>query len=153
MKIWERQKNESEKAFAAFKMFLDFGDERTQQKVAEKSNKDASLIHRWASDYNWQERARAWDNSLLELKRRNYAKRYNQFLDKQFKGNERIQELLLKVLEEKDIAKISWKSWTELYRSNCAEMIELAKSLGVATTTDNEIRINITAAEKDTGEN
>ena len=147
MKIWERQAEESEKAFAAFQVYLEMED-RSPQKVAEKLQKDRSLITRWAAKFDWRNRAVAWDNSILEDKRRAYIKRYNKFLDKQFKGNERIQELALKVFEEKNMAQISWKSLNEIYRSNFTEMTELSKQLGFATTTDSEITINIQRAEE-----
>lgn len=147
MKIWERQKSEGDVAFAAFQCFLEM-DERSIQKVADKLQRDRSLIQRWSTKYNWKDRSIAWDNSLMEARRKAYLKRYNKFLDKQFAGNERIQELALQVLEEKNMAQISWKSWNEIYRSNCQEMMEIAKNIGVVTETDSEITINIKRAEE-----
>lgn len=150
MKIWERQNTESDKAFAAFQIYLDLGGERTFQKVAEKCQKTTSLINRWAREYNWRDRAVAWDNVLLEEKRRNYIQRYNKFLERQFKGNEKIQEMALKVFETNDMAKISWKSLNEIYRTNCTETRELAQEMGFAISTDSEITINIKPPNKET---
>lgn len=149
MKIWERQPAESDKAFNAFKIYLEL-EERSIQKVSTLTERDRGLIQRWAGKYHWKDRALAWDNELLNEKRKAYLKRYNNFLDKQFKGNERIQEKALKIFEEKDLSKISWKSWIELYRTNCTEMIEIAKQLGLAPSenADSNITINIKKAEK-----
>lgn len=149
MKIWERQKEESDKAFNAFKIYLEM-EERSIQKVADLTQRERSLIQRWSAKYNWRERVTAWENELLAEKRKAYLKRYNKFLDKQFAGNERIQEKALKIFEEKDLSKISWKSWIELYRTNCTEMVEIAKQLGLAPdeSADSNITINIKKAEK-----
>ena len=149
MKIWERQKDESDKAFNAFKIYLEM-EERSIQKVADLSQRERSLIQRWATKFNWKERSTAWDNSLLEERRRAFSKQYNKFLEKQFNGNVRIQERALKVFEENDMRKISWKSLNEIYRSNCTEMIELSKQLGIAPAEgeDSNITINIKKAEK-----
>lgn len=149
MKIWERQKEESDKAFNAFKIYLEM-EERSIQKVADLTQRERSLIQRWSAKYNWRERVTAWENELLAEKRKAYLKRYNKFLDKQFAGNERIQEKALKIFEEKDLSKISWKSWIELYRTNCTEMVEIAKQLGLESAQDDDsnITINIKKAEK-----
>lgn len=146
MKIYERQKGEGDIAFSVFQMYLTT-EERTLSKIAEKSCRDASLIRKWAAKYNWRERAAAWDNKLLEDKRRAYIRRYNKFLDKQFEGNEKIQEKVLKAFEEKNIDKISWKSLNEIYRSNCAEMFEIAEKLGLNDAAgDNSVTIKIQKA-------
>ena len=148
MKLWERQPSESDKAFNAFKIYLDLED-RSIQKVSDLVERDRGLIQRWATKFKWRERVTAWENDLLNEKRKAYLSRYKKFLDKQFAGNERIQEKALKAFEEKDLSKISWKSWIELYRTNCAEMIELAKQLGIAAeeTDDSNITIEIKKAE------
>ena len=61
-KAWERQPNESAKAFEAFKTYLEMGDERSYRKVAQKLNKSDTIIGRWGRDWNWQERIREYDN-------------------------------------------------------------------------------------------
>lgn len=63
-KPWERQEGESEKAFEAFAVYRDMGAERSITKVVQSLNKTRALIGRWSSQWNWQERVRAYDNEL-----------------------------------------------------------------------------------------
>ena len=63
---WERQPDESARAFEAFAVYRDMGPERGIRAVAQKCGKNASLIARWSSDWGWVERVRAWDNNLTE---------------------------------------------------------------------------------------
>lgn len=63
-KPWERQKGESGKAYEAFAAYRDMGPERSITKVSQSLNKTRALIGRWSSQWNWTERARAYDNEL-----------------------------------------------------------------------------------------
>src|SRR5713101_4925929 len=58
---WDRLKSESAKAFSAFVDYRDLGLERTLKKVAEKQKKSLALMGRWAIDFSWKARARAYD--------------------------------------------------------------------------------------------
>ena len=63
-KPWERQKGESEKAFEAFSIYRDMGEQRTITAVGKKLAKSRNLIDRWKERWNWIERVRAYDNEL-----------------------------------------------------------------------------------------
>lgn len=63
-KAWERQAGESEKAFEAFTVYRDMGEERTFTAVCRKLGKSRTLIDRWNKRWNWRERARAYDNDM-----------------------------------------------------------------------------------------
>ncbi len=142
-KIWLRQEGESEKAFSAFKMYLET-DERTLKKVAEKCSKSVSLINRWSAEYDWKNRATAYDNANLEEMRQSFFKRYYTFLDKQFSTNEKLQARLIKALTEKDLDRISWRSLNEVWRGNFTEMINFAKELGLnEKSVDNTLTIEV----------
>ena len=62
--LWERQKGESEQAYEAFSIYRDLGLQRSNAKVCERLSKSRQLISRWKSRYNWDERAREYDNDL-----------------------------------------------------------------------------------------
>lgn len=67
---WERQPNESDRAFAAFKVYAEMGPAvRSFRKVAAAtgSPKSRNKINAWAKDFSWVERARAYDNELMRV--------------------------------------------------------------------------------------
>jgi hypothetical protein len=57
---WERQFNESRKAFEAFCAYRDMGPARSSEKVARELSKSAQLIRRWSAKWNWVERVAEW---------------------------------------------------------------------------------------------
>ena len=56
---FEQQRRESDKAFAAFSLYLGMGPERSLAAVAEKLGKSKSLIATWSGRYHWQDRIAA----------------------------------------------------------------------------------------------
>ena len=59
---WERQEDETEKAFEAFAMYRDMGSgNRSCAKVAGELRKSCGLIERWSRNHQWQKRVAAWD--------------------------------------------------------------------------------------------
>lgn len=63
-KPWERQKGESSQAFEAFSLYLKMGEKRGLLRVAKELSKSGTIIKRWSSAWNWQERIRAYENDL-----------------------------------------------------------------------------------------
>ncbi len=112
-KPWERQKGEGEKAYEAFTVYRDMGEERTIAAVVKRLNKSRSLIDRWKVQWEWTERIRAYDNEIEKGKlakkkkeredmRTRHAKIANQL---QTKALEALREMDSKVLEPKDIVR------------------------------------------------
>ena len=66
--IWLRQPGETDKAFAAFQVYLDMGSERNISKVGQKLDKSRSQIDAWRVKYDWKNRAVAYDNYLISSK-------------------------------------------------------------------------------------
>ncbi len=60
-KEWDRQPRESAKAFQGFSLYRNLAEKRTYQQVAEQLHCNGSNIRRWATKWNWYERAREWD--------------------------------------------------------------------------------------------
>ena len=58
--LWERQPDETEKAFAAFVEYRDMGADRSHAKVAQKLGKTKGLIDRWGRTHGWAVRIEAW---------------------------------------------------------------------------------------------
>lgn len=55
-------------AFAAFAAYRDFGTERSLGQVQQKVNKSYRLMARWSSQWNWVERAKAYDAHIDSIR-------------------------------------------------------------------------------------
>jgi hypothetical protein len=61
---WQRQEGESDKAFEAFRIYLEMGPKRSIARVAQECTKSGSLIKRWSKRWSWQGRVRKHTDSL-----------------------------------------------------------------------------------------
>lgn len=71
---WERQIDESSKAFLAFTTYRDSGRERTLASTAIKLGKSHFNIAKYSRKWNWKKRVQEWDNELDRQKREGYKK-------------------------------------------------------------------------------
>ena len=69
MHIFEQQPKESNKAFAAFSLYLSMGAERSTAAVAKELAKSEQLVRRWSAKFGWTERVAAHAAHLGELER------------------------------------------------------------------------------------
>jgi hypothetical protein len=61
---WDKRPDETDKAYKALTDYIDFGPDRSLEKIRQKNNKNTSYIRqlaKWSSAYNWVERASAYD--------------------------------------------------------------------------------------------
>lgn len=141
MKEWERLPDESDAAFTAFKCYLELS-ERSAEKVSKELKKSASLIYRWAKQFNWKERARAYDNSILEDVRNDIRRTISREIKRQWKDSIDFQILAGNALRAKDMSKSSFKSINEIYHSARQAQWELYERLKIDEL-DDEIKITI----------
>ena len=66
---FERLPRESEKAFAAFSLYLSLGPERSTREVGKQLGKCESLIERWAAKFDWRNRVAAHTAHLATVER------------------------------------------------------------------------------------
>lgn len=66
---FEQQPRESNKAFAAFKTYLELGPERTLVTVAEQHGKSRQMIERWSRRFDWPARVQAHAAHLATVER------------------------------------------------------------------------------------
>lgn len=66
---FEQQPKETDKAFAAFALYLSMGPERSLDAVRKKLGKSARLIERWSSVWQWSERVTAHATHLAIVER------------------------------------------------------------------------------------
>jgi len=66
---FEQQPKESNKAFAAFSLYLSLGTNRSTQLVAKRLGKSEQLIRRWSARWDWTERVTAHGAYLAVVER------------------------------------------------------------------------------------
>lgn len=66
---FEQQPRESDKAFAAFSLYLSLGAERSTREVGKKLGKSEGLIERWAAKFDWRSRVAAHGAHLAVVER------------------------------------------------------------------------------------
>jgi hypothetical protein len=67
--LYEQQNREHNKAFAAFKTYLDLGAQRSLAIVAERQGKSKTMIERWSRRFDWPARVRAHAAYLAAVER------------------------------------------------------------------------------------
>ena len=66
---FEKQPRESDKAFAAFSLYLSLGPERSTREVGKQLGKSEGLIERWAAKVDWRSRVAAHTAHLAMVER------------------------------------------------------------------------------------
>jgi hypothetical protein len=140
-KPWERQKGESEKAFEAFAIYRDMGQERTIAAVVKRLEKSRALIDRWKDRWEWKERVRAYDNELEREARAKAVKDRKAMTDRhigiamqlQKKALEALNSLSVEDMSAKDIKEYI-KMATDLERLNRTLEEESSKGQSEAPT-------------------
>jgi len=67
---FEQQPRESEKAFAAFSLYLSQGPERSLAKVAWKLGKSKRLMEKWSKRFDWPARVAAYGSHMALVERK-----------------------------------------------------------------------------------
>jgi len=134
--VWDRQKNESSKAYAAFCVYRDLGPDRSLEKVRQTLDKPRSRkwLGEWCATYNWVERARAYDDYLEKKKREEKEKAILEMAERharlamafQQRVAERLREINPSELSPADMAR--WLDIaTKLERLSRGEPTEIEK--------------------------
>lgn len=71
---WERQPEETSRAFEAFTVYRDMGAERSINKTCQKLNKNRTTIADWSTKYNWVKRCEEWDKEQDRIARQEQLK-------------------------------------------------------------------------------
>jgi hypothetical protein len=67
--MFEQQARESDKAFAAFRAYLDMGPQRSLAAVGKKLGKSQGLMERWSAKFEWPARVQAYMAMVAEQER------------------------------------------------------------------------------------
>ena len=67
--VFDRQRRESSKAFAAFQIYLELGAQRSLAAVAERLGKSKTMMERWSRRFDWTARVQAHAAHLATIER------------------------------------------------------------------------------------
>ena len=67
---FEQQSRESNKAFAAFRTYLELGPERSLATVAERVGKSKTMVERWSRRFDWPARVEAHAAHVADAERK-----------------------------------------------------------------------------------
>lgn len=99
---WERQHGEPPKAWAAFVIFRDMGEERGVTKVRDVAGglyRHSTLLG-WAEKFRWVERARAWDNYVDRRRVAAFLKEQEEMMRRHVRAGRTLQDRGLEYVEE-----------------------------------------------------
>jgi hypothetical protein len=114
VRIFDRDPNESTKAFEAWSIYRDLGTQRSLKKTAELYYGTAANVRqleRWSSRFNWVERARASDVEQEMLRRSAVEEYLASQAENRVEREGRIAELLLTVREGAAQQALSMVRW------------------------------------------
>lgn len=99
MKPWDKLKGETDRAYGGFEIYLDSSKfERSDIDIAKACGADPSTIYKWSIEYNWDERARAWDSVIVDAKheiiKEHQSERYLKRFEDRIKAEERASDAL-----------------------------------------------------------
>lgn len=135
-KLWERQQNESSKAYSVFCVYRDLGPERSQEKTIEKLPKKRVIktVANWASKFNWVARCQAYDDYLERKKREEREKAILDMVERHTKEATALQQKGLEMLRTLIVEDGKWQdAWrliiegAKLERLSRGEPTEIGK--------------------------
>jgi hypothetical protein len=133
---FERQPKESEKAFAAFSLYLSLGPERSLAKVAAKLSRSKVMMEKWSRRFEWQARlvayaahmalvAREAAEAMTREKGVDWARRYQELREIEWQERQNLVEFAAEV-RRRWMARAERCGTLEGY----ARLLELASKLG-----------------------
>jgi len=137
---FERLPKESDKAFAAFAMYLSLGPERSLAAVGRKLGKSKVLMERWSAKYNWTSRVQAHAAHLTIVEREATEAlargKSAEWLTRQTAVREREWRLHEKCIAAAEKALGAFMERDKVYanHSDIARMLEIASNLGRLAT-------------------
>ena len=133
---FEQQPGESDRAFAAFSVYLSLGPQRGLREVARKLDKSLTVVGKWSSKFDWPGRVAAHGAHLAIVEREaaeaivrakgvDWAERYAELRESEWKARAELVDLAWEVIRR-------WRSKPERVGSleGLARLLDLMSTLG-----------------------
>ncbi len=133
---WERQPGESAKAYEGFCTFRDLGEKRTTPATARAIGKNEALIKRWRSQYNWNARALAFDNSVQRAAYAKVVKDKASMTSRHIRTAMQVQQKALEALQELKVEDMTPRDVKEYIRIG-TELERMSRAASMADAVEN----------------
>lgn len=153
--IWERQKGESSKAYAAFCIYRDLGPDRSLDKALAAANKKPTNRRhwsRWMEKYNWYERVQVYDDYIDRKKRDEKEKAILEMSERQAREAMALQQKGLEMLRSLCVEEGKWQdAWRLIVEGAKLERLAMGEptEIGKQEVTLPAI-VEVITGEKDT---
>ena len=133
---FEQQTHESDKAFAAFTLYLGMGAQRSAQAVAGQLGKSEQLMRRWAARHRWTERVAAYGAHMAGVARQAQElavrAKAGEWLRRQTDVREREWEMHEKCIAAARRGLAAFEAREKVYANlaDISRMLEVASKLG-----------------------
>lgn len=122
IEVWDHQPNEPARGYAAFRLYRDTAPmQRNMAQLAESLNLSERRIRLWAQQWQWRERADAWDDACHQLEDRERLEAIREMHSVHRKAGRRVIEKALNALDQLDV--------NEINPSTIARLIEIGAKL------------------------
>lgn len=125
--LWERQEGETEGAWEAFLTYRNMEGKRTVLKVAKKLAKSRQQITKWKSLWFWDDRVRAYDNTLERASFDEEINERREMNKRHIAISSKLQKFALEALELKNPKEVSVKEIKE-YLKIATDLERLARN-------------------------
>jgi hypothetical protein len=131
---WDQQPDESNKAFKAFKLYLDMGYKRTVKRVAiSLGAKSYTYIYEWSAKFKWRDRVKNWEKEQSRLQLAASYENYKSICEEHLLQAKNLRHLMkiptqalaLKLKEPDAKKEIKSKAIEELDNLHTKDLIEL----------------------------
>lgn len=99
---WERQPDETARAFEAFAVYRDLGPNRSIRKTGQALGKNLTTIGEWSVKYDWVNRCAAWDIEQERINRQEMLDDIAKTRKKQRQNAQKMQESGMAFLKRLD---------------------------------------------------
>ena len=127
---WERQPGEGEEAYEAFTLYYKAGAKRGIRAVATQIGKSRTTCEKWSARYRWVDRARAYDNAIVQAEFKEAIAGIKQMNKKHADIGQLVLAKGLEILENIKVKKVGAVTAAQLI-SLGAEMERKARTLDV----------------------
>lgn len=143
---WERQDGESGQAYEAFAAYRDAGKSRTVSAVVKQLGKSRSLLDRWKTRWNWEDRVRAYDIHVEREAKEQAIKERKSMLKRHINIALNVQRKALEALDKLEVESMTPKDIKEYIRL-ATDLERLSRSFEEQKTEEAEAKNEVSLAD------